>query len=132
MTLAFVIAIFAALRPGADHEASRAVVDAIVQEAATPEEAALLATYALHESAAQETPVPTSWDARAGVSCGPWQLRCALVRGATVRYQAHLWLWLFRRYGLVSLDSLKARAEKRHSEALKALQAVQQAERSTP
>lgn len=55
-------------------------------------DAALAAVYAEAESGVWQHPKPLSWDARAGVSCGVWQMPCAFVRSHTLREQAIHWL----------------------------------------
>jgi hypothetical protein len=113
-----IVALLEAMHPGASRQAAPVVVDAIAVEADTPEEAALATLYAWRESV---DPRPQSWDARAGVSCGPWQEPCAFVARSTVRQQARLWLVDLRRYGLRSLDGSEARSVRRRAEAMAAL-----------
>jgi hypothetical protein len=128
---AIILAILSALHPGADRAADARVVDAIAEASlgASLEETALLATYAWLESGAQVSPRPWSWDARAGVSCGPWQEPCAIVRRLTLGGQARWWLAELRRSGLASVDSSKARAERRRALATEALAEAQSHER---
>ena len=82
---------------------------------------ALLAVYARHESSGELAPAPISWDARAGVSCGPWQMRCVLVSGKPASWQAALWLDLVRRGGLTMVDSSRKRSLERYREAERAV-----------
>lgn len=67
---------------------------AAIESATTDEhEAALLVVFAKHESGFLERPRPTSWDARAGLANGPWQLHGAAGR-APLATQARAWLYL--------------------------------------
>jgi hypothetical protein len=118
-----VLAILASLQPGADRATDSRVVDAIAEAGrnATLEEVALLTTYAWFESAGRVDPTPASWDARAGKSCGPWQEPCAAVRRLTLVGQAQFWLRELRSSGLASVDSSRARAERRLTMARNAL-----------
>lgn len=118
-----VLALFAAVCPGADRVADPRVVDAIVEVSknSTQKETALLVMYAWMESGAQVNPKPMSWDALAGVSCGTWQEPCRIVERMSETERAEYWLSLFRKYGLVSLDSSKLRSEKRMKRAMDAL-----------
>jgi hypothetical protein len=84
-------------------------------------DAALLAVYARHESSGMLTPWPQSWDARAGVSCGPWQMRCVMVAGKAASDQASTWLRLVRVGGLAMVDSSRKRALARMREAERAV-----------
>jgi len=56
-------------------------------------EAAVMAQWAWHESRLSLHPKPFSWDSKAGVSCGPWQERCATLPPTLVG-QAVAWLAL--------------------------------------
>lgn len=122
-----ILAILAIIHPGAERAADARVVDAIAEASmgATTEEVAILATYAWLESGAQVNPRPWSWDARAGVSCGPWQEPCAIVRKLTLGGQARWWLREMRVSGLASVDSDAKRAERRRELARGALAQVQ-------
>lgn len=119
-----VLAILSHLTPGADKAAEPAVVDAIVAvgDEATSEELSLLTLYAWRESMARENPRPWSWDAKSGVSCGPWQEPCAIVRKLSLSEQARYWLRELRASGLASLDSSPKRAARRGALAAQALQ----------
>src|SRR5271168_1419855 len=119
-----VLAILSHLTPGADRAAEPAVVNAIVAvgDEATSREVALLTTYAWLESRARTEPVAWSWDAKANVSCGPWQEPCGFVRTHSVADQARYWLRELRTAGLASLDSSPRRAARREAYALKALE----------
>jgi hypothetical protein len=110
-----VLALFAALTPGAERAVELSVVDAISATAETRQDAALLAVYAWHESQGREAPPAQSWDARALVSCGAWQLRCAIHRDALA--DARTWLALVRSAGLAAVDSSPRRALRRAREA---------------
>jgi hypothetical protein len=55
-----------------------------------------LAVWAEHESRLLLLPVPESWDARGGVSCGYLQLPCAFVATHSLADQASRWLQLLR------------------------------------
>lgn len=57
-------------------------------------EAALEAIYAFAESGAQRHPKPVSWDAKAGISCGMWQMPCQIVRNIDLWDQAKYWLYM--------------------------------------
>lgn len=120
---ALILAILTIIHPGAEKSADARVVDAIVEASlgASLEEVALLTVYAWLESGAQVSPRPYSWDARAGVSCGPWQEPCVVVRRLTVPGQARYWLAELRRSGLASVDSSPKRAERRRARAMAAL-----------
>jgi hypothetical protein len=87
-------------------------------------DAALLALYAAKESHLSEHPMAESWDAKAGLSCGYLQLRCALTRDRSLRQQAQTWLAAVRRGGLVAADSSRSRAARRMEEARAALGAA--------
>ena len=119
-----VLSILQALHPGADRAADARVVDAIAEASlgCDLEETALLTTYAWLESGAQVSPRPWSWDAKAGVSCGPWQESCAVVGRLTLGGQARYWLNELRVAGLASVDSSKGRAVRRRARALAALE----------
>lgn len=85
---------------------------------------ALLAEYAARESGARRAPIPTSWDARAGLSRGVWQLRWYLVEGRSLTQQARYWLEAVKRAGVVGADSSSRRARWRTDEARRVLQQV--------
>ena len=95
------------------------IVAAIASAAATPEEAALLVIYGVHESGLSEHPRAWSWDARGGVSCGWLQLRCGL--SSTPEADARTWLANVRAVGLAAVDSSATRAERRRREAVELL-----------
>jgi hypothetical protein len=118
-----VLAMFAIIQPGAERVVDRRIVAAIAEAGrdATEEEVALLTTYAWLESAGRVNPKAWSWDARAGVSCGPWQEPCGAVRQLSLVGQANFWLRELRTSGLASLDSNAKRAEKRLAMAKNAL-----------
>jgi hypothetical protein len=120
---ALVLSLFQALSPGAERSVDARVVDAIAEASlgADNEEVALLATYAWLESGGQVNPRPYSWDAMAGISCGPWQMRCVVVRKLSLAGQARAWLRELRVSGLASVDSSPHRAERRREMALQAL-----------
>ena len=85
-------------------------------------DAALLAVYAKRESDLSEHPTAHSWDAKAGLSKGAWQLRWYLVDGRSLRQQASTWLDSLRRAGLArGIDSSPTRARRRQAEARAAL-----------
>lgn len=102
---------------------ARAVADAIasaVEVEETPAtgeshalDAALLAFYAAKESGVSLHPIAWSWDAKAGLSVGVWQLRRELVTGRPLTAQAAMWLHAVRVAGLVGADSSATRAEMR-------------------
>jgi hypothetical protein len=77
-------------------------------------------------------PVPQSWDARAGKSCGFLQLPCYAVRGRTMTEQASLWLSWLQQGGLAALSGYgkagKRIAAARAQEAADAVRAVGVAE----
>lgn len=125
---ALILAILAWMSPGAQHVADARVVDAIVEASmgATREEVALLTVYAWLESGAQVDPKPYSWDARAHVSCGPWQEPCAIVARLTLGGQARYWVRQLREVGLAKVDSSPSRAAKRLQRARDALEGVRQ------
>lgn len=88
-------------------------------------DASLLADYAKHESDLSEHPTAFSWDARAGLSVGVWQMRAYLVDGRSLRQQASIWLDSLRRAGLArGIDSSASRAAKRLAEARQAVVAA--------
>lgn len=60
--------------------------------AACPNEACVVdaVVWGAHESSLTALPRPWSWDAHAGISCGPWQTPCSGPR--TVDGQARLWV----------------------------------------
>lgn len=76
---------------------------------------AVLVVYAYHESRWQVRPAPSSWDARAGVARGPWQLWTGGT--LTLRDQARVWLSDVQSAGLAGVDSSPARASRRAREA---------------
>jgi hypothetical protein len=81
-------------------------------------DAALLAVYAERESDLSEHPTAHSWDAKAGLSKGVWQLRSYLVDGQSLRQQAATWLGSLRAAGLArGIDSSPTRAAHRLAEA---------------
>lgn len=86
-------------------------------------DAALMADYAKHESDISEHPSTAySWDAKAGLSKGAWQLRSYLVDGRSLREQAATWLGSLRAAGLArGIDSSPTRAAHRLREAREAL-----------
>ena len=118
MILALVMAIFAHFghSPKRNPEAPR-VAEAIAATDATPEEAALLALYAVLESGVSTHPRPQSWDAKMSVSCGVWQMPCDVVDRLDLPGQARWWLGAERARGLASLDSSPSRARRREREA---------------
>lgn len=84
-------------------------------------DASLLAVYAKRESDLSEHPTPFSWDAKAGLSKGTWQLRSYLVDGRSLRAQAATWLGSLRAAGLAKgIDSSPTRAAHRLAEAREA------------
>ena len=99
------------------------IVSAIANAAETPEDAALLVVYGVHESGLSESPRPWSWDARAGVSCGFLQLRCSL--SSSPEADARTWLHNVHASSLALVDSSQRRAAKRWDEALDLLRKVQ-------
>jgi hypothetical protein len=131
---AIVFAVWSGIHPGAATSGDAPVIaDAIAVATAedlargyvdAPLEAAVLAGYAWAESRLRLQPPPDAWDARAGVSCGPWQLRCAWVRGMAPVDQARLWLRLLHASSLASLDSSPARAARRLAKASALLERV--------
>lgn len=80
-------------------------------------DAAWLAEYAARESNANEHPIASSWDAKAGLSLGVWQMRWYLVKNHSLAEQAGFWLDAVRRAGVVGADSSYRRAEWRKNEA---------------
>ena len=125
--LALALAIFAHFghSPRRNPEAPR-VAEAIAATDATPEEAALLALYAVLESGVSTHPRPQSWDAKMAISCGVWQMPCDVVDRLDLPGQARWWLGAERARGLASLDSSPSRARRRTTEARALLAAVQQ------
>jgi hypothetical protein len=120
-----ILALFAFFNPKAVIDT--AVINGLVEVSSevSKEELSLLITYAWLESQGQTNPLPLSWDARAGISCGAWQERCTFVRTASVANQARYWIREYRAVGLASLDSSKKRAEGRAKIAKSALQHVE-------
>lgn len=107
---------------------AQAIAAAVAQESSPASgeshavDAALLAVYAARESGLSEHPAPCSWDARAGLSAGVWQLRSYLVAGRSIEMQARTWLDSLRRGGLAQgIDSDGARATHRLELARSAL-----------
>ena len=98
------------------------IVNAIASASASDEDAALLVVYGVRESGLSEHPAPWSWDARTGVSCGPWQLRCSL--SSTPEADARTWLRLVRASSLASVDSSPKRAAWRERLAMSLLSRV--------
>ena len=123
--IALCLALWSHLAPGLERQGdARAVAEAIATAverdgANAPvtgshaEDAALLAYYAALESGLHVHPRAWSWDARAGVSVGPWQLRAPLATGRTLAEQAASWLALARAGGIAGVDSSPSRAERR-------------------
>jgi hypothetical protein len=68
-------------------------------------DAVTMALWSEHESHLQREPRPVSWDARALVSCGPWQIRCDLARSHSVGWQARYWLAYLHHGARVCPDS---------------------------
>jgi hypothetical protein len=93
---ALVLALFAAIHPGADRAAEPAVVDAIASATRDPAELALLVEFAWRESEAKEDPAPRSHDARDLTSCGYLQEPCGFVRTHSLVAQSRYWLRLYR------------------------------------
>lgn len=126
--VALALRVFAALGLHPSLEVSN-VADAIATAAETdphpfadPElVAGLEADYAARESHASTHPIAFSWDARAHVSCGVWQMACAFVEKHTVLEQAETWRDRLHRDGLDSIDSSPARASFRLREVNKLL-----------
>lgn len=86
-------------------------------------DAALLAEYADRESNLSEHPKAWSWDAKAGLSEGVWQLRSYLVQGRSLDGQASTWLGSLRAAGLArGIDSSASRAAHRLAEAREAVE----------
>lgn len=106
-------------RPIADavaHAVEARAAQGLAPVTASPaEDAALLAVYARLESGGRVHPQPWSWDARAGVSCGPWQMPCGI--RASLRGQAATWLRWVAEGGLAGVDSSARRARVRSAEA---------------
>lgn len=109
---------------------ARAIVSAVEARAAAglrpvtsspAEDVALLAVYARHESTGTIHPVPLSWDAKAGRSCGVWQMHCYAVRGWSLEAQAGTWLRWVAGSSLAGVDSSPSRARDRAAEARAAL-----------
>lgn len=70
-----------------------AVLQGIEAATFSEEDAALLLTWARFESDVQVNPKPRSADAKAGKSCGPWQLPCSFVSSHPgTDEQARYWL----------------------------------------
>ena len=125
MNAAILALVLSVLGPCPDAQPiARAIVAAVESRAsrglapvtASPaEDAALLAVYARLESGGQVHPQPWSWDARAGVSCGPWQMPCGVRLGLVG--QAALWLRWVAGGGLAGVDSSPRRARVRAREA---------------
>lgn len=67
------------------------ILDAIEQATIDEREASLLVVFAWYESRFREHPEPVSWDARADVAHGPWQLWGAHGHD-TLESQARAWL----------------------------------------
>lgn len=103
---AIVLAIWSAmgLQPTPERqELADAALLVILEDASNPpvygshdEDLAVEAVYLAHESGAHRRPIPSSWDALAGVSCGAWQEPCRLVHKWSALEQARYWLTLVR------------------------------------
>ena len=130
--VALVFAVWGQLHAPVQSKDAQRIADAIasaVEVEATPAsgeshavDAALLADYANHESNLSEHPTPFSWDAKAGLSKGTWQLRSYLVDRQSLRQQAATWLGSLRAAGLArGIDSSKTRAAHRLAETREAL-----------
>jgi hypothetical protein len=74
---------------------TQAILAAIEAATSDPREAARLVVLAEHESRFREHPNPSSWDARADLAHGPWQLHGA-VGLAPLAQQARAELYLIR------------------------------------
>ena len=106
--LAFVLSV---LGPGPDaRPVAEAIVNAVEADAdnapltgSHAEDAAFLAVYVRHESGASVLPRPQSWDSKAGVSCGAFQMPCAIVRRTTLETQASTIIRWGREGGLPGL-----------------------------
>lgn len=59
-------------------------------------DAVLMAVYAERESHVQQHPKCLSWDCKAGLSCGVWQMPCRFVKAHDLRDQAVHWIEMFR------------------------------------
>jgi hypothetical protein len=101
-----------ALGPG--HDAvpiAHAIVGAVEADAGNApltgshaEDALVMAVFARRESNANVRPRPLSWDARGGISCGAWQMRCSFTRWHSLAEQAKAWLqWARSPTGLAGL-----------------------------
>lgn len=83
--------------PAEANDIASAIVTAVDKET-TPvfkskeEDVAAMALFAFLESGLQTHPVPHSWDARAGISCGVWQESCRFVASHTIEEQATWWI----------------------------------------
>lgn len=82
---------------------SEAIAIAVMEDASNApvmgshaEDAALLARIVLEESNVQTLPRPVSWDSKAGLACGAFQLHCSEMP-ATLVGQARMALWYLHR-----------------------------------
>ena len=105
-----------ALAPQECHsDDARAIAAAI--DAATDDDRlrAVLVVYAVAESHLRLDPAPMSWDARAGLARGPWQMWSS--HDLPLAVQARTWLRWVQAGGLAALDSSPRRAARRAARA---------------
>jgi hypothetical protein len=115
--VALVLALWSAASPAAVRSPdARAIAEAAAQAVlddaehapalgSHAEDLAAMAEWARLESGLQRAPRPQSWDARAGISCGPWQEPCPFVARADLRGQARYWLELLHRGAVICPES---------------------------
>lgn len=109
--------------PACHSDDARAIASAIDHATDDDRLRAVLVVYAWSESSWMRNPHPWSWDARAGIAHGPWQLWGASGL-ATLDEQARTWLRLVQRGGLAALDSSPSRATHRAQRAERLLRAA--------
>jgi hypothetical protein len=133
-----VLAVWALIHPAAPHlRDAEPIADAIARAVDTAgalpwsreETTAVMAYYAMRESWLNAHAVGDG-----GRSCGPWQIRCDLVRrigmDAPLDEQARIWLSLVRASSLGAVDSSPARAARRRRRALDLLAEARRAAHS--
>jgi hypothetical protein len=123
------LVLMCALSPRACHSDDAGAIARAV-DAATDDDRlrAVLVVYAYAESRWRLHPRAESWDARAGLARGPWQLWGA-VGGMPLEVQARAWLANVEGGGLAGVDSSPRRAARR---AAYAAALLDRAERGCP
>jgi hypothetical protein len=128
MLIDCIVAMMLLIAPRPSLDVARAISAAVEADAKNPplttshnQDAALLTLYAWRESGFSIHPHSTSWDSKAGVSCGVWQMHCSAIQGKSLTEQATMWISWARQGGLAGLDSSPARAAVRELSSRKLL-----------